>query len=505
MAYWKSSYKNTRTLDTFGLVTTQGGESTNVREFYELELGVVLDIVMDETHPIFTQGEPTHRQLDVERWPSDCKSRIPKTDDWDYTWIGKALVRPLMSETLTEKDQLLWAIPLENNFSEFPLINELVVLMRLGEQLYYTKKVNKRNWINNNLDFGVNPDTAGKDNTELYSSTPYSGRIKSTTSWTETKSVSGYAGKYYYANNKIRALKRFEGDLLVESRHGNGIIFKAFDKKRDNDVGDKAHPDYKNSGNPMIIIRNRQRPLLDVKETLSLHSSPNLATVTGTTQEKNVGGYLEENINHDGSSIYITSGLTISEWVTTCYKKMFGTGEEVSAFNGTTSFEYPILNGDQIIIQSDRLIFSSRYGEMFQYSKKRHSIVTDSEYTVDAHDQIVLTTHVKTVLNSPAIYLGEYDQTAEPVLLGQTTVNWLYELCNWQIAHTHWHYHIHLINESWENQSYNSEQPTPLMTQTPVQNPELIILRDNLQAIMSRRVFVVGGGYAPGQDGKSIG
>lgn len=504
MAYWKNSAKNSRTLDNFGLATSNTGEAAGLREFYELELGVVLDIVMDENHPVYKSGATTHRLIDADRWPRDCKNRPPLDGDLDLTWIGRALVRPLISEELTDKDQLLWAFPMEGNFSEFPLINELVVLARFGDQLYYTKKINWRNWTNNGLDFGKNADTSGKDNTELYLTSPYSGNTKSNTGWKETKSVTGYAGKYYYANNKIRTLKRFEGDMLVESRHGNCILLKAFDKNRGNDAGDPKLPDYKDSGNPMLIIRNRQRKLLDVGETLSLNNSPNLATIEGTIQEKNVGGYIEENINHDGSSIYITSGLTVSEWVTTCYKKMFGMGEEVQDFNGTTTFIYPELSGDQIIIQSDRLILSSRYEEMFQFSKKRHSIVTDSEFTVDAHDQIVLTTHVKTVINSPAIYLGEYDQTMEPALLGQTTVNWLYELCNWLLDHTHWHRHIHLIKEELENQQYNSEMPDPLETQIPVQINELKLLRDNLQVIMSRRVFVTGGGFAPGQDGANI-
>ena len=99
-----------------------------------------------------------------------------------------------------------------------------------------------------------------------------------------------------------------------------------------------------------------------------------------------------------------------------------------------TSFKFPKLMGDQIVINSDRIIISAKKNEMFQYSKKRMSFVTDDEYTVDAHNQIVITTNNKTVLNSPAIYLGEYNQTNEPVLLGQTTVNWLYDFCNWMYS-----------------------------------------------------------------------
>lgn len=496
MAYWKGSSKNTRPLDSFGVATNHTAGGGAGREFHELEFGVVLDLVLDLKHPIYTGAHPQQTKIDTDHWPVDLTDAPPSKGDPDLTWIGRALVRPVVSGQLVEKDQLRWAYPLENNFSEYPLINETVVLVEQDEKLYYTRKVNSRNWPNNNLDFTIEGGVFGQKNTELFSKAPYTGRIQTNTNWKADSGYHGYAGKYFYGSPKMRTLHRFEGDLLVESRFGSEILMKAFDKNRANDVGDPKYPDYKDSGNPMLILRNRQRPLLKVGQPLSLKHSPNPATVIGTIEEKNVGGYLDENINHDGSSMYMTSGLTISEWVTTCYKRMFADskGEEVSKFKGQSSFSYPTLNGDQIVINSDRLILSSRYAETFHYSKKRYAVVTDNEYTVDAHQQIVMTTHTKTVFNSPAIYLGQYDATNEPVLLGQTTVNWLYELCNWLLAHTHWHKHSH----------EDAGKESPSQTQTPVQVQQLIALRDRLHKLMSRRVYVVGGGLEAGQDGASI-
>ena len=265
----------------------------------------------------------------------------------------------------------------------------------------------------------------------------------------------------------------------------------SYDNNRNNDSG--KYTDYKDSGNPMILIRNRQRPLVKENQTLN-PPVKKLPVIQGTKQEKNAGGYLEENINHDGSSIHITSGQTISNYVTYCYKKTFGDGEEVSSFQGTTLFKTPLFSGDQIVINTDRLILSSRYGETLHYSKKRYAVTTDNEYTLDAHQQIVLTTNTKTVINSPAIYLGEYDNTNEPALLGQTTVNWLYELCNILKEHTHWYHHGHV----------DAGSESPSQTQMPVQVQELIKLRDKLYTLMSKRVFLTGGGLAPGQNGGSV-
>lgn len=503
MSYWKSTSKNSRTLDSFSLSTNHtSNDDSSLSEFYEMEIGLVLDIVLDDKHPIFTKGEKFHNTIDSDRWPVDVSNNTPLKTDIDYSWIGRALIRPLMTEKLTDKDQLPWAYPLDNNLSEYPLINETVILISQGGKLYYTRKLNYHNWPNNNLDFTINSLVSGQSNTELYSKDSYVGRKESILKAPSKEMLQkntgyyGYAGKYFVANNRIRTVRRYEGDLLIESRHGQTIHMTAYDSNRNNDVGDPKNKDYQDGGNPMILIRNRQRSILKEGQTLSLHNSPNPSTVTGTKQEKNVGGYIEENINHDGSSIHITTGQTISGWVTTCYKKMFGTGEEVSKFTGISSFKYPVLNGDQIVINSDRIILSARYGEMFSYSKNRYAIVTDNEYTVDAHQQIVLTTNTKTVINSPAIYLGEYDKTDEPVLLGQTTVNLLWDFLEMFKAHVHKHEHSHV----------DAGAPSPHMTQEPT-NPfiqQATALQVRLKSLLSRRVFVTGGGFASGQNGASI-
>lgn len=496
MSYWVNNNANSNTLTNYGLHTNSTFKSNSPGEFYEFEIAIVLDVILNENHPIFLNSiDKSHCKLDAERSPLTVANNPPLDTDIDYSWIGRILVRPIISEKTTDKDKLLWAFPLEHNISEYPLVNELVAVVKYNGKLFYTRKINFRNWVQGNLDFAINNAISREDNLELYSTNKYQGKKLSYTSHKNTQSYKGFAGQYYVINNRIRNLKRWEGDLTIESRHGQSLHFTAYDDNRINDDGHPSYIDYKDGhGNPMLLIRNRQRPILQEGQVLELRNSPNKATIIGNKYEKNIGGYIKEDINHDGSSIHITSGKTISQWVTTCYKKMYGTGEETSKFQGVTDFKFPILNEDQIILNTDRLILSSRYGETFHFSKKRYSVVTDNEYTVDAHDQIVLTTNQKTVINSPAIYLGEVDQTNEPVILGQTAINWLYELCNWLLAHSHWYLHSHV----------DAGKESPSQTQLPVQFQQLINLRDKLHTLLSRRVFTVGGGLAPGQNGGTI-
>jgi len=492
MAYWTSKTQNSMGSENYSLGNKSGGGSTG--EFYELEPAVVLDIILDTDHPLFKQPANLQTNIDVDRWPADYKNEKASVGDIDYSWVGRALVRMQFSSPTTQKEKLIWAYPMDSSVSEYPLINEVVIVMQYKNKYFYGRKLNLRNLPNEGVDFAINTSISGKDNTELYTDKPYTGKESKTSSDAPT-GYKGVAGKYYTVNDRMRRIKRYEGDSVIESRFGQSLRFGAYDDTRANDVGDAKNTEYSaGGGNPMIILRNKQRKILKAGEQLKLLSSPNAATITGTKEEKNAGGVVKEDINHDGSTLAITAGQTITKWVTTCHKKMFGTGEEVSSFNGVGAYTYPSLNGNQIVINTDRMVISSRYGETFHYAKKRYAIVTDNEYTLDAHQQIVLTTNTKTVINSPAIYLGEYDVTDEPAVLGQTLANWLYDLCNWISTHTHWHQHSHV----------DAGAPSPEQTQVPVQIQQLFALRDRIHTILSRRVFITGGGFAPGQDGGKI-
>ena len=501
MSYFKNKIGvgSNSSLNNTGLGGLSSGESGITPEFYEMEPAVVLDVILDENHPVLQK-----QKIDISSFPDNYKDQTPNSFDTDYTWIGRALVRMVNSQQAMAKDKLNWAIPLDvTGIVEYPLLNEVVIVVKYFDNLYYTRKLNFRGFINNDANFKLEKVYG------INSGNPIDGPISLTTNKQyKNRDYVGGLGKYFLYNNKIRRLKKFEGDTSIESRFGQSIRFAAYDNERLNDQGnyvdyrgDKTiNPSTYGGGNPMILIRNRQRKIASDKSQ-SVH--PKLPPIPPISEsEKNVGGIIQEDINHDGSSIHITSGLTTSKWTTTVYKSMFADGKEEQPLYSpvqSSQFVYPTLSGDQIVINTDRLILSSRFGETFHYSKKKYGVVTDSEYTVDAHDQVVITTNNKTVINSPAIYLGQYGETNEPAILGQTAVDWLYDLCNWLLDHTHWYNHTHPDNDNGGNGNVgNADKNT---TQIPVEQQQLKLLRDNLHKMLSRRVFMTGGGYALGADG----
>lgn len=469
--------------------------------FYELEEAVVLDVVMDETHPLVKNNS-----VKVGSMPPNIDGSEVEPGSEDYGRIGCIKFRFLHSEKNKNKPELNWAYPIESTgVTEWPLMNEIVIVgSYIGEEkpkkFYYTRKINFNSIINSPASFITEPAHGLKGpNKNEYTNAPYEGPT-SKLNYSGGANYTGILGSYFKFNPKIRNLKRYEGDTILQSRFGSTIRFGAYDDTRENDNGLNDYTD--GGGNPMILIRNRQAPV-ELKQGF------------------NPKGYTVEDINKDGSSIHITSGKTISKFATTCKKVIWqmDVKEEQPAFSpdGNTNFNFPKLDGDQIVINSDRLVFSSKANETFHFSKKRLAMVTDDEFTIDADGQIVITTNSTTTINSPFIFLGEWEQGAEPVLLGRTTTAWDMALCDWILLQTNWMIelceewlakHIHDLDSMGNVQTPPrkdwGEKLKKHISDLKYLREKLIELRDRAPKNMSKRVFTVGGGGAPGYSGGKL-
>jgi len=495
----------------------------------EFEAATVVDVILDPSHP-----ELGSRLLDVDFTPNTSVGSPHSEGDADLSYIGCALVRPIVSYKNANRSALLWAYPLDSSMSQYPVLNEVVSVVFYLGKWFYTTQINLSNRVNSNADpsieFLVGDGFPGLIRDPANPTAPYKGiKSKVGSKGTEPK-YRGITGKYFKFNEKIRRIPRFEGDTVIESRFGSSIRMGAYDGNKANDSGDPKNVDYAGGGgNPMVLIRNRQRPVgklpKDIKkDDYTLGLSPRSAAEQVEFEEK-FNSYIIDDVNFDGSSIQLTTGQTVSKWSPKFHflKQWFEVGREEQAGYAPSSpekatpFIFPKLDGDQIVINSSRIIFSARDSEMISFAKKRMMFVTDTEYTVDAQDQIVLTTNQKTVLNSPFIYLGEYDQTKEPAVLGESLIEWLWELGEWLKTHRHnfIHEHIHSHPGPGDPAGANATSGVPnakfdafepYITQTPIElhNKQLTALISKLPEILSKRVFLTGGGYAKGQDGGDV-
>lgn len=155
-------------------------------------------------------------------------------------------------------------------------------------------------------------------------------------------------------NTITHRLKLNPGDFLIQSRFGQSIRFSGLNNK-------------KQTISPTLIIRNN--------ESIQNRVLPETNTV-------------DEDINTDGSTISLTSGDYQSNFLPgtiTNGKSNF----KLKVYQTTSNYgmeKYPSkLDGNQIIISSDRLILSSRINEMIFWSKEQCAVITDSIFSVDSY------------------------------------------------------------------------------------------------------------------------
>ncbi len=358
----------------------------SVLESFESEIGVVFDVILDDQHEYLKKYNENNR----------------------LQYIGAILYRGLTE--FSDIDNLNIALPHDKTTKDLPTRNEKVKLIKGGDGNFLYQRIQSTNEtpnisaLSNEISQRLipkNSSTKSQPNIDAYNETSKTG-INDETNQSKYKKYDGY-GNYFKFVSNIHKLKLNEGDYLIESRFGQSIRFSG----------------YNNSENPKkfsptIIIRNGESPI---------------------NGNKKVNELIEENLNTDGSTIAMTSGD---------YQVPFipGTSDE----NGKSDFEtkpesffnYPSkLIGNQILLNSGRLIFSARNGEMIFYSKKNYGFISDGGLSIDNKGGVdinvkdgvnILTNDTDVVMftGNGKIFLGSKD--LEPMVKGKQLVQLLGEL-----------------------------------------------------------------------------
>jgi hypothetical protein len=271
-----------------------------------------------------------------------------------------------------------YAFPFDKNNLTYPILGETVFVIKNSDE-YFWLPYTVTQYPNYREDYKTSQATKEKDvknSTDTSKQTDYN---ESKTTPNNTPSQTQSQKKEYEVKEKIKFLKPAEGDTIVQGRVGNTIRFSEFFLTEDG-----------KTSSPSIFIRNKQNGELDAKT---------------------IGTLIEENINKDGSSIYIVSEKVKVPFKETIEKQKVGFKE----YPNSTDF-----TGDQLFINSDRILLSSKAKEFIIFGKSNTGIITDGNFSVDAakdiylHNEKDITIHSKgsnkIFLNSDnggKIYLGK--------------------------------------------------------------------------------------------------
>ena len=286
-----------------------------------------------------------------------------------YSLIGAIKGRMVNSQHKQPESRLGWIQPLDANIKQYPLIGEYVIVGRYLGRYYYTQTINMLGSVNSNSYPGY---SGGKDSLIDFGSAQEGGNdsVEVSATGTPNKAEAGEftVGDPFVPNSFIRQLYPTFGDVIINGRFGQSIRFG-------------SNPD---TLEPNILIRAGQ--LTDAEAFGKTADVDNL--------KDNANKPVMEDINADGSSLWIT------------------TDQEVPLEVAIKSDLTPTIDGKQIILNSDRLIFNAKNGgDIFCYSANDINFIATTQ----------------TVLESPKIFLGNVEAT-EPIVKGQVLVDLLLEL-----------------------------------------------------------------------------
>ena len=382
MAYTKNKSQGSVFKPMTGMqrsIQSDTGVSNSTNEFYELEPAEVMDVILDDQHSRFN----------------------------NYSDIGSIVARPCFSEYDVDREFLKVYKPLDMNIKDIPVVGEYVIVMEYFNRQYYTQKINILSNINNGMmpgkSFNLNPiekKPSGKASSD-YKKNNSTGIAKVNKDFYK-QLFSEYP---FLPRIDLAPIEQKLGEVVYNGRFGQSIRFGASGER------EEAYT------SPNMIFKVGQR--LDATEDEFNYTKNGLKPI-------------KEDINLDGTSLSLT------------------TLEEVPLIPATieSDIHYQRLkdnvpekfDGKQIILNSDRLIFNTKRGQLMCFSKLSQYFCTEEKYIVDSllgininsPAPIIISTEDKTIINSPEIYLGTTDEENpsqdEPIVKGETLKGLLEEL-----------------------------------------------------------------------------
>ena len=279
-----------------------------------------------------------------------------------------------------------------------PLLGEVVELIKVGGNSHYKRihniDINAGNAVEDAQLQGL-PVENSDSNSSGYSETSQTGTPNSGGDGDRSNKLGEY-----FEPTQINPLVYYEGDKVIQSRFWQSIRFSGYNNEE-------------NVFAPTILIRNRQndKSIEDLKEF----------EIT------------EEDVVEDGSTIAITSGD---------YELAFTPGTADVPFETEPIYHTPpeeLKATDQILINSGRIILSSKDSEMIFFSKGDYSFISDGKLTIDNGldgAEIDLNGEYRTTTNDNNMYFlggsGEIylntEETTEPLVRGETLLGLMEEL-----------------------------------------------------------------------------
>ena len=295
------------------------------------------------------------------------------------------------------------ARPFNPNNSTYPLINELIFLIEGPNNNIGSNTSSKSYYYLNMFSIWNSPHHNAFPN-PVKPNQPEQNYLASTEgNSTPLNSPFNLSQNTFIERSNIKPLLPLPGDMIQSGRWGNSIRFgSTANPNKNNPPNDLTvynnWSDSGKNGDPITLIRNGQDP-----------NTPKEGWVPIT-----------ENINKDLSSIYLTS----TQQIPIVTNPVLFNNKRYTSYT-PSSKELPTsvssFNGNQVIINSGRLVFNSKTDHIMLSSKRTISFEAVKGFNFDTNSNFVIQV-------GTTIKLGSKDAT-EPIVKGEALRVELFNLC----------------------------------------------------------------------------
>ena len=308
--------------------------------------------------------------------PNSNSTLYSQTGEWQgIGTIQFQIVDSPTSDESISSSKLNLAKPLYPQLKNYPLVNEIVLLIKLPNKSSISKISGATTYyyftplsIWNHPEQNAYPNPLNNQNSDSQKSDYQqieAGNARKVSDESSEINLNGASGGTFVEDGNIHPVLPFAGDNILEGRFGNSIRLG----NTSNVEGSIQNNWSKNGddGNPITIIRNGQDPELE---------PPGWIPTT-------------EDINKDLGSIYLTSNQQIPI--------------SSSRFTTDSVEEQPVepnqYTSNQVILNSGRLVFNSNSDNLILMSKKNIMLNSNTGIGIDAKKDVTIV--------SPKINLGD--------------------------------------------------------------------------------------------------
>jgi hypothetical protein len=320
--------------------------------------------------------------------------------------VGAIQFRSIATDKFKKPEFLNWALPADTNVTDYPLINEIVMVFSALNRWYWHRRLNVTSTVTSHAMPGMAAELGPIDqanNQQSQRNTALNGNPSVKNSNTSPPQL----GRFFKEPTNLWRLRHDEGDVIVEGRSGSSIRLGASWK----------------TGTQFQASKDDQRPNILFRVGQDPKAKPSVNTAYGL---------VSEDIDKDDTSFYMVSDQFIPLTLSTAN----------AVTNGLSIRNFPRrLDGAQIVMNTDRIVLNAKKTKIMGFaldgihwtSSKDFSVDADQDYLSHVNRDIKIwlngnysmTTKGTNSFIAPKNYLGTQNDESQPLPMGAALAQFL--------------------------------------------------------------------------------